>query len=63
MVKVICNEPIAAPDEENNIVKYEAGQEFEMDADIFKALVEAGVKLELAPEKNKTSGVLKISEV
>jgi hypothetical protein len=54
MVKVICNEPMAAPDEKNNIVRYEAGQEFEMDAEIYKALVEAGVKLELAPGETKT---------
>ena len=49
MVKVICNEPMSAPDEKNNIVRYEAGQEFEMDPEIYKALIEAGVKLELAP--------------
>jgi len=47
MIKAVCSEPIAVPDENNKLIKYEAGQVFEMDEDIFKALKEAGVKLKI----------------
>ena len=46
MIKAICNEAIVVPDENNKLIKYEAGQVFEMDEDIYNTLKEAGVKLE-----------------
>jgi hypothetical protein len=46
MIKAVCNEPIVVPDENNRLIKYEAGNVFEMDEDIFEALKEAGVKLQ-----------------
>jgi hypothetical protein len=45
-MKAICTEPIVVPDENNKLIKYEAGQVFEMDKDIFEALKEAGVRLQ-----------------
>ena len=47
-MKAICDEPIVVPDENNEMIKYEAGQEFEMDEDIYNALKEAGLKIEKA---------------
>jgi hypothetical protein len=53
MIKAICNESIVIPDEENVPVKYEPGQVFEMDEDIFQALKEAGLKIEKANKTEK----------
>jgi hypothetical protein len=55
MIKAICNEPIVVPNEKNMLVEYEPGQEFEMDEDIYEALKEAGLKIEMVTEDVKNS--------